>query len=109
MPAMKMTKLVLAAVFATGSVVAILACSDDTTKTHVEPLECEAISGPCHDVQTPAAQECHESAENTWTAAECTANLTDCLAKCPVPDAGPPSAIDAAEADAETEEDAETP
>ena len=107
---MKMTKLLLAATLAAGSVVAILACGDDTTKTHVEPLECEMISNPCHDVQTPAAQACHESAENTWTAAECTANLADCLAKCPVPDAGPPGPPDGAVVDATPgEADAEVP
>jgi hypothetical protein len=108
MAAMKMTKLVLAAALATGSVIAFLACSDDPAKTHIEPAECEAISTPCHDVQTPEAQECHESAEETWTAAECTEHLSECLAKCPVPDAGPPGTPDASTAP-DAEADAETP
>jgi hypothetical protein len=107
MPAMKIAKLVLAASLAAGSVVAILACGDDDPKTHVTPAECEPIAERCHPVQTPAAQECHESAEATWTAAECTEHLSACLAECPEPDAGPPGTPDAAVVDASGEPDAE--
>jgi hypothetical protein len=104
---MKIARSLLAAALLSGSVLALVACSDDPPKTHVTPAECEPIAELCHPSVTTEGQECHESAEGTWTAAECTANLADCTAKC-TPDAGPPGTPDAAVADASAE-DAETP
>ena len=64
------------------------ACGGDDHRSDI-PAECESIAERCHSVQTEEAQECHENAEGVWTAAECTANLADCNAKCPLPeDAG---------------------
>ena len=105
---MTIAKTLLAAALLSGSMLGLAACSDDPPKTHVAPAECEEISKPCHDVQTPAAQECHENAEDVWTAAECTAHRAECLALCPTPDAGPPGTPDAAVTDASAE-DAEVP
>ena len=82
---MKMLLLVPVAVLAL-----VLACDDDHGHGPDIPPECEPIAERCHDVDTEEAQECHENAEGVWTAAECTANLADCNAKCPLPeDAGP--------------------
>jgi hypothetical protein len=58
---------------------AVPACGDDE---HEVPPECEEIAELCHDSTTDEGQECHENAEEVWSAAECTANEAACLAEC---------------------------
>lgn len=72
---MKLVKLALLVVALAG----FSACGDDE---HEVPAECEEIAELCHDSTTPEGQDCHESAEETWTAAECMANEEACLAEC---------------------------
>jgi hypothetical protein len=68
--------------------VAGVGCGDDDE--HDLSADCEAIAEACHEVQTTEAQECHENAEDTWSAEQCTAMKAGCLAICPTgPDAGP--------------------
>ncbi len=82
-----MKRLLLVVALAAGCAYGFAACGDDH-KTHVTPAECEPIANACHPSITPEGQECHESAEGVWTAAECMQHEADCLAKCK-PDAGP--------------------
>lgn len=81
-----------------GSVFFAIALSACTSAPAGRPPECEEIAERCHPFTTPAAMECHESSESTWTAAECSANLATCFTECTEPtDAG---AADAGAADA---------
>ena len=73
---------------ALGAFAGVAGAGCDDHDEHDLPADCEAIAEACHEVQTPAAQECHENAEGTWTAAECTAMKADCLAMCPSASAG---------------------
>jgi hypothetical protein len=55
---------------------------------HLVAPECETIAHRCHGpAESPDAtatqRECHESAENSWSGAECTANQPRCFAACP--------------------------
>jgi len=70
--------------FAVGACLLVAACGDDDV---ARPAECEAIVERCHPLDTGMGQihECHESAETTWTAAECTSNTAMCFAVCPEP------------------------
>lgn len=56
------------------------------------PPECMEIGERCHELATSAnatatQKECHENAEATWSAADCTSNQARCFAACPT-DAG---------------------
>ena len=83
-----MKKLVLVAALASASIFAFVGCSSDTPK-NARPTECEALIELCHPSVSTAGQECHESAEGVWTAAECTAHTAECTTIC-TPDAGTP-------------------
>ena len=72
---MKLVKLALLVVALAG----FSSCGDDE---HDVPPECEEIAELCHDSTTAEGQDCHENAEEVWSAAECTANEEACLAEC---------------------------
>ena len=63
------------------------ACGDDDDDTTEPAEQCEAIAELCHTSSSPDGQECHENAEGTWSAAECTEHTAECVALC-TPDAG---------------------
>ena len=68
-----------------------LSCGDDA-----RPAVCEQIGDACHDADSGSgtAHDCHENAHEAWSAAECSANLSMCLAACAGggADAGPADA-----------------
>jgi hypothetical protein len=88
---------------AVASAALLFACGGGTTP---RPAECEAIVDRCHalDPGSGPIHDCHESAESTWSQAECVANAAICQAVCvatdsdagaepdsgTAPDAGPP-------------------
>ena len=68
-----------------------LGCShddDDHGHTTERPAVCEEIGSKCHDSKSTLGQTCHESAHDTWTAAQCEAEKAKCLAECATSDAG---------------------
>ena len=73
-------------------VACVVACSEenDVAVPADRPVPCKQISLRCHEVAALSAKatECHESAHETWTEAECTAQKAECFAACPVGDAG---------------------
>lgn len=89
--------------FLLASLIALsIGCSDHDDEhqhTRVTPAECAAIVESCHPVDKGIGviHECHETAESTWTAAECVSNRARCLAVCVAPsDSGGDSTSDTA-------------
>jgi hypothetical protein len=76
---MKIVRLI--ALFASLSAFSIIGCGDDDHGEEIPP-ECEEIAETCHDSTSDLGVECHENAEEVWTAQECLDNEADCLAEC---------------------------
>ncbi len=74
---MKILRLV--AMLASISAFGALGCGEDE---HDVPAECVEIAETCHDSTSDLGQECHENAEEVWSAQECLDNQADCLAEC---------------------------
>lgn len=64
-----------------ASLVAVSACGDDHEDGDI-PAECEEIAELCHESTTELGIECHENAEEVWTAEECQDAEAECLAEC---------------------------
>jgi hypothetical protein len=85
-----------------------LGCHDDDGHSHgttERPHVCEEIVESCHskDPGSGPIHDCHESAESTWTAEQCTANASRCHTLCLGTDGGTDAATDGAVADSATE------
>jgi hypothetical protein len=64
------------------------ACGSDDEEP--SRADCEAIFEACHPFDTGSGHihECHESAESSWTPAQCATEKAGCLAACVASDAG---------------------
>jgi len=65
----------------------VLGCHDDDDHDHgttTRPQVCEEIVENCHskDPGSGPIHDCHESAESTWTAEQCTSNASRCRSLC---------------------------
>jgi hypothetical protein len=74
---MRLFKLAALAALLTASA----ACGGDDDE-HDLPAECEEIAEICHESTTELGLECHENAEEVWSAEECAENEAACLAEC---------------------------
>ncbi len=79
---MKLVKVAVLLVAFVGSP----ACGGDDDDEREVPAECEEIAELCHESTTDEGQECHENAEELWSASECVANEEACLAECAPPE-----------------------